>query len=44
MEEMASSYGGYLQIYLISSCGQPTRGDSSAWGLEMLLITPHDKK
>jgi hypothetical protein len=33
MEEKISRYGGWLLMYWISSCGQPTRGDPPAWGL-----------
>jgi hypothetical protein len=27
-------------IYRVSSCGQPTRGGPSAWGLVEVLTTP----
>jgi hypothetical protein len=43
MEETPSSYGGKLQIYGISSCGQPTRGGPPPWGLGVGLAT-HRKK
>jgi hypothetical protein len=44
MEETPSRYGGWLQIYWISSCRQPTRGGPPAWGLGVMLTTPHYKK
>jgi len=37
-------YGGLLWINWISSCGQPTRGGTSAWGLDEVLTTPLHKK
>ena len=36
-------YGGKLQIYRISSRGQPTMGGPPAWGLGEVLTTPHRK-
>jgi hypothetical protein len=44
MEETPSSFGGKLQIYLLSSRGQPTRGGPPAWGLGVELTAPHHKK
>jgi hypothetical protein len=44
MEETPFSYGGQLRIYWISSRGQPTRGDPTAWGLGVRLTTTHRKK
>ena len=32
-----------MRIYLISSCGQPTRVGPPAWGLGEMLTTPHRK-
>jgi hypothetical protein len=39
MEEKAFRYGEKLQIYWISSRGQPTRGDPLALGLGVGLTT-----
>jgi len=44
VDEMASRYGGLLQIYWISSHRQPTRGGPPALGLGEGLTTPHWKK
>jgi hypothetical protein len=41
MEEMASRYGRWLQIYRISSCRQLKRGDPSALGFGEELATSH---
>jgi len=41
---MASTYGGELQIYLISSHRQTIRGGPPAWGLGKGLTTPHCNK
>jgi hypothetical protein len=40
MEETASRNGGYLRIYWIRGCGQPTGDGSTALGLGWGLTTP----
>jgi hypothetical protein len=44
MEETASSYGGYLRMYCISSRVQLTRGGPPAFGVGEGLAIPHRKK
>jgi hypothetical protein len=44
VKNMASTYGGELQIYLISSHRQTIRGGPPAWGLGKGLTTPHCNK
>jgi hypothetical protein len=43
VKETASRYKGWLQIYRISSCGQPTAGGPPVWGLGGELTTLHHK-
>jgi hypothetical protein len=38
------TYGGWLRMYWISSCSQPTGGGPPAWGLGRGQQPPHQKK
>jgi len=44
LHRRVADIGGWPQIYLTSSIGQPTRGSPSALGLGEGLINPHRKK